>query len=398
MQVKVFVIDVEGRPCLPTRAARARRLLRDGKANVIQVMPFTIQLRRAVEKPVGSFTCSLDDGAKHVGVAIVNEHTMEVVFLGQIDLRQDVSKKILQRAQYRRTRRARKLRYRAIRFNNRKQMTPAPSVRQRKDSIVRWVIDMMKRVNIGKTIVEEGIFDTTPLVAGRLLSNKEFFQHEYESKSFRAKVLYRDRFQCQRCNSVDMLEAHHIKQKKDGGSSRAENGITLCKKCHKELHTGLWGLSFSPKSFKYSAWLMVGKTYLREQLKNLGLSVNVVYGWMTASWRKQIGLEKSHSNDAILMICVCCVPKISSMNWLIKPRRSKIWENNPTKTCIEKNGFRHFDIVESHNRSRGKIIGSIRSLKAKSITLRTSFDDNFAVSYNKTRLLQRPNGLVYLAG
>jgi len=143
---------------------------------------------------------------------------------------------------------------------------------------------------------------------------------------------------------------------------------------------------------------MVGKVYLREQLKDLGLSVGVVYGWMTAFWRKQIGLKKSHSNDAISMVCKDYMPKTASLNWLIKPRRTKIWENHPTKTCTEKNGFRHFDIVRAHNRNRGMIIGSIRSLKAKAITLRTSFDDNFAVSYNKTKLLQRPKGLIYLQG
>ena len=398
MQIKVLVVDAEGKTCLPTRAARARRLLRAGKAKVIQVMPFTIQLKRTIVNPVGSFTCGLDDGAKHVGVAIINEHTKEVVFQGQIDLRQDVSKKILQRAQYRRTRRTRKLRYRARRFSNRKQITPAPSVRQKKDSIVRWLKDMMKRVNIKRVIVEEGMFDTASLIAGYKLFGKEFCQSEYEGKSFRAKVLWRDKFQCQHCGSVDMLQAHHIRQRKDGGSSRVANGITLCQKCHEELHKGLWRLSFKPKSFQYPAWLMVGKTYLREQLKGLGLSVDVCYGWMTASWRKQIGLEKSHSNDAVSMVCKDYMPETASLNWLIKPRRSKVWGNNPTKTCREKDGFRHFDIVRSHNRNRGIIIGSIRSLKATAITLRTSFDDNFAVSYNKTRLLQRPNGLVYLQG
>jgi len=41
------------------------------------------------------------------------------------------------------------------------------------------------------------------------------------------------------------------------------------------------------------------------------------------------------------------------------------------------------------------VIGSIRSLKAKVISLRTRFDNNFQVSYNKTKIIQRPNGLIY---
>jgi hypothetical protein len=114
-QVKVFVVDGEDKPLLPTTPRRARKLLDAKKAKVIQVMPFTIRLNRIVDSPVGSFTVGIDDGAKKSGVAVVNEHTQEVVFSGEIGLRQDVSRKISQRASYRRTRRTRKLRYRARR-------------------------------------------------------------------------------------------------------------------------------------------------------------------------------------------------------------------------------------------------------------------------------------------
>ena len=124
MTPKVFVIDKEGKPCLPTHPARARKLLRNGKAKVIRVVPFTIQLNRVIENPVGSFTVGIDDGAKNVGIAIVNETTREVVFRGTIQLRQDVSLKIKQRAQYRRARRTRKYRHRKARFLNRKHKTP----------------------------------------------------------------------------------------------------------------------------------------------------------------------------------------------------------------------------------------------------------------------------------
>ncbi len=87
---KVFVIDFSGKPLLPTHPARARKLLDSGKATVYQVVPFTIQLNRVVENPVGEFTVGIDDGAKKVGIAVVNEKTQEVVFGGTIKLRQDV--------------------------------------------------------------------------------------------------------------------------------------------------------------------------------------------------------------------------------------------------------------------------------------------------------------------
>jgi hypothetical protein len=41
------------------------------------------------------------------------------------------------------------------------------------------------------------------------------------------------------------------------------------------------------------------------------------------------------------------------------------------------------------------IVGSVRSLKEKSIALRTKFDDNFMVSYKKSRLIQMFDGIIY---
>jgi 5-methylcytosine-specific restriction endonuclease McrA len=277
-------------------------------------------------------------------------------------------------------------------------MTPFPSIRQRKDSIIRWLKDMMKRVYITQAIIEEGLFDTSSMAVGRKLQGIEFQKSEYEGRNWRAKVLWRDKYQCQHCKSKEKLQAHHIRQRRDGGTNRVSNGITLCERCHGDLHRGLWKLALKPKFFQYPMWLMQGKNYLREQVKSLGLELEIVYGWMTAGWRKQIGLEKSHAHDAISMACKSYLPKIHSLCWLIQPRRSKIWENNPTKICMEKNGFRHFDVVKSKHRNRGEVIGSIRSLKAKAITLRTAFDNNFPVVYSKTRLLERPKGLVYLTG
>jgi hypothetical protein len=311
---KVFVVDAKGRPLLPTHPARSRKLLREGKAKVIRVLPFTIQLNRVIENPVGSFTVGIDDGAKHVGVAIVNDKTNEVVFRGQIDLRQDVKRLMEQRRNYRRVRRSRKLRNRQPRFSNRIGCKIAPSIRCRKDSILRWLHDMMKRIKIVKMIVEEVAFNHARYRYGKFFSQVE-----------------------------------------------------------------------------------IGKKYLREQILKMKLCYEATHGYETKARRINLKLSKKHSNDAIAM---CCNdrPEINSPEWFVKPRRTRSWINNPTKTCTEKNGFRHFDIVKASHRTKGTVIGSIRSLKTKAITLRTKWDSNFPVSYSKTRLIERPKGLVYIYG
>ncbi|MCI0487205.1 MAG: RRXRR domain-containing protein [Blastocatellia bacterium] len=309
---KVFVMDAENKPLLPCHPARARKLLDSGKAELIQVLPFSIRLKRKVDNPAGSFKAGIDDGARHVGVAILNDKTNEVVFKGQIDLRQDVKLLMEKRSRYRRVRRYRKTRHRKPRFDNRTGSKLAPSLRCRKDSTLRFIADMQKRLNIISVTIEEVSFN------------------------------------------------------------------------HAKNHYG-----------KHFSQVEVGKLYLRERLAGLGLEVETTRGWITKQYRATMGLSKKHSNDAIAIVACGEEVKVSSKEWLIKPRRSKEWEKNPTKKCSEKEGFRHYDIVKASHRSKGEVMGSIRSLKEKAITIRTTFSDNFAVSYRKTKLLQRPRGLIF---
>jgi len=394
---KVFVIDAAGKQLLPTHPARSRKLLREGRAKVFQVVPFTIQLTRVVDNPAGEFTVGIDDGAKHVGIAVVNEHTEEVVFRGVVRLRQDVTRKMTQRATYRRTRRSRKLRHRPVRFLNRgsKGWIP-PTIRQKKDSVLRVVKDLGRVLHITKAVVEEGQFDISSMAAGRQLVGAEYTQAEYEGRNFRAKVLWRDKYKCQRCSSPDELRAHHIQFRSNGGGNSPSNGITLCEKCHDELHAGLWEITKQPRRFMYPAHLQAGKHYLREELRRLGLAVSSCYGWMTARWRRAIGLGKDHDLDAVAMVCRAYRPTITERAFLIIPRRTKVWEDNPSKKSNERNGFRHWDLVRAKHRTRGIVIGSVQSLKERYLALRTGWDTKFPVAYSKTRLLWRPKGLVYI--
>lgn len=387
----VFVIDMEGVPLLPTNEARARILLKKNKAVVCSVIPFTIQLNRKINNPVGEFKIGIDDGAKEVGISIAHEE--DVIFAGNIKLRQDVSKKMLQRSQYRRTRRSRNLRHREERFLNRgvKGWIP-PSIKQRKDSILRVIDDLKKRINITKCVVEQGQFNTSSMLKGYKLIGKEYQKPEYEGNNWRQKVLWRDKYTCQHCGSQVKLQAHHIIFKSCGGSNTVSNGITLCKECHDSIHAGHWIFDIKPKRFNYPAYLQQGKNYLFNELWKRFSMVKICFGWMTAKSRLRLCLGKDHHCDASAMIGA---KNYKCRVYFVIPRRTKIWEDNPTKTCFEKNGFKHWDIVKSKHSRLGEVIGSVRSLKKTSITLRTKFDDNFPVSYNKSILLWRPSGIVY---
>lgn len=60
-----------------------------------------------------------------------------------------------------------------------------------------------------------------------------------EYSEWRTSVFKRDNFTCQICGQVGgELQAHHIKHWSTNVDERyrISNGVTLCKKCHKELH------------------------------------------------------------------------------------------------------------------------------------------------------------------
>ena len=48
----------------------------------------------------------------------------------------------------------------------------------------------------------------------------------------------RDLFICQICGRAEKAEGHHIIDHQFGGAGIVDNIITLCQKCHKEVHRG----------------------------------------------------------------------------------------------------------------------------------------------------------------
>jgi 5-methylcytosine-specific restriction endonuclease McrA len=61
-----------------------------------------------------------------------------------------------------------------------------------------------------------------------------------DAKSFRLlrhSILKRDRWRCQSCGSRAGLEVHHITPRSKLGHDAAENLITLCWHCHRQIHS-----------------------------------------------------------------------------------------------------------------------------------------------------------------
>ena len=64
-----------------------------------------------------------------------------------------------------------------------------------------------------------------------------------EWQLYRQRIMQIDGDRCVRCGTEWCLIVHHIKSKNNGGSDRADNLITVCRKCHFKLEDMTnWGL------------------------------------------------------------------------------------------------------------------------------------------------------------
>ena len=50
------------------------------------------------------------------------------------------------------------------------------------------------------------------------------------------QVLERDGWRCQLCGSMQNLQVHHLKFRSHSGGDQEQNLITLCAKCHEQMH------------------------------------------------------------------------------------------------------------------------------------------------------------------
>lgn len=108
-------MKADGKPLMPCHPARARELLRKGKAEVVRMVPFTIRLTYTIEHPGLQEVVGVDDGVKYAGVAVVSNG--EVLLKGTLRIRDTVKRLMDLRRGPRRQRRER-LRHRQPRYLN----------------------------------------------------------------------------------------------------------------------------------------------------------------------------------------------------------------------------------------------------------------------------------------
>jgi len=306
---RVFVVDTTKRPLSPCTPARARWMLKQGKAAVWRRYPFTIILKEArPDAIVPSLAVKIDPGSQTSGLAVVNHATGEVVFGAEVTHRgHQVKARLDQRRACRRSRRQRHTRYRPARFDNRRRPDGwlPPSLESRIANSLTWVERIRRSCPVASLSQELVKFDTQ-LMQDAEMSGIAYQQGERAGYEVREYVLEKFQRRCAYCGKTDVpLEIEHLIPKSRGGSNRVSNLALACHACNQKKGNQTaeeWGYPDVQKQakapLKDAAAVNASRWVLYRRLQATGLPVETGSGGVTKYNRSCRGIPKTHWLDA----------------------------------------------------------------------------------------------------
>ncbi len=419
---RVFVLDRCGDPLMPCHPARARRLLKKGRAVVVRLHPFTIRLRDRVGGETQEVGLKVDPGAKTTGLALVREDG-EVLFLAEIEHRGErVRRSMRQRAGYRRRRRSANLRHRKKRFDNRRSGRKLPpSLQSRVDNVASWTERLRRLAPVTSIACEVVRFDT------QALENPEIAGAEYQQGTLagyevRECLLEKWGRTCACCGATDTpLQVDHVRPKARGGSDRVSNLALACRSCnqakgaqpveaflarHPERLRRVLAQAKAPLSA--AAAVNATRRVLFEALKRTGLPVAGASGGRTKFNRTRLGIPKSHALDAA---CVGETPALKGWRQGVLAIRA-MGRGSYARTRVDRSGFpvgylmaeksvrgfRTGDIVRAtvpSGKKRGVHVGRVAVRRTGSFNVQTAQGTVQGISHRHCRVVQRGDGYGY---
>ena len=302
LQPKVFVLSFDGKPIMPTKPSRARKMLESGKAKVIKRIPFTIQLNFECENQIQPINLGIDTGFGNIGFSAITDK--DELVCGTLVLDGKTKERLDERRMYRKGKRARHHWYRKPRFLNRKRKEGwlPPSIQRRYDTHLNLIEKLKKLLPISNIVLEIGKFDIQKIENPEIESIGYLKGNMYDYQNIRSYLMSREKGLCQYCGKDfkgQSSHIHHIKPRHLGGNNRPNNLALLHEKCHKELHEkGLESkLKSNSKDYKHSTFMNVINKRFFTDVPDL----KITFGNVTFVKRNEVGLEKSHFNDAFVI-------------------------------------------------------------------------------------------------
>ncbi len=300
----IFVVNRHGHPLMPTTPRQARLLLQAAKAKIVRHDPFVIQLIFGSSGYKQKIKLGIDSGYTHIGFSAFTER--EELVAGELRLLAGISERISERRMYR-TQRRHHLRYRKPRVDNRRRQKEwlPPSIHHKLTAHSRLIGLLKSILPITKVTIEVANFDIQK-IKDPAIKGKEYQAGEQTGFwNLREYILHRDSHECQNpdCknkNKQKILEVHHLSFWNGDRGDRPSNLITLCIKCHTPKNHqekgALYGWTPKLKSFKPETFMSI----VRWRLVNT-LACEYTYGYLTKLGRRELGLPKSHANDAFVI-------------------------------------------------------------------------------------------------
>ncbi len=421
--MRVFVLNKNKQPCDPCQPARARCLLKQGKAKVYRRYPFTIILTEEIKNAVThNHQLKIDPGAKTTGLAILQDNS--VIWGAELTHRGfQIRDALTSRRQLRRSRRNRKTRYRKPRFLNRKRPEGwlAPSLMSRVHNILTWVKKLIRFCPVTGISQELVRFDTQEMETPEI-SGTEYQQGTLYGYEVREYLLEKWNRKCAYCGAKDtQLEIEHLKPKSKGGSDRVSNLAIACHECNqakgnREIEQFLSGKSDvlkrilvqSKRTLADAAAVNATRWRLHNELKLTGLPVETGSGGQTKYNRCRLNLPKTHCLDAA---CVGEVQSLTIENYqplLIAAKghgTRQICRTDkygfPIRHCsrikIHK-GFQTGDIVKAivtKGKKIGTYVGRVATRKTGSFNISTSNGLVQGISHKYCQQVHKKDGYSY---
>ena len=356
--MRVFVLDKNRHPLDPCHPARARRLLKAGRAAIFRRQPFTIILkdREVANSVVHPHRVKLDPGSRTTGVALLSDDTGTVVWGAEIEHRgAAIHLRMTARSALRHGRRQRHTRYRAPRFRNRhpapcvvcgknarhghktcrvhtgvRPETPAvprrlpPSLESRVATVETWVKRLFRLAPVAAISMELVCFDLQK-VENPEVRGVEYQQGELAGYEVKEYLLLKFDHRCAYCDGLSkepVLEVEHETPRSRGGSDRVSNLAIACHTCNQEKGKRTpeeWAEDLRPSHkaidqvraancgrvraqakapLRDAAAVNSTRWGLWHRLATLGLPVEAGSGGLTKFNRTKLGLPKAHWLDA----------------------------------------------------------------------------------------------------
>ena len=353
--MRVFVKNIKGKSLMPCSPRKARILIKENKAKIIDYKPFTIQLLYATGETIQNVSIGIDTGSKHIGVALTSEN--KILVKGEITLRNDIKSNIDVRKFFRKNRRNRKTRHRKSRFLNRKRYKGwlPPSLQSRIDNTFFWIDKFCSLVQNPELHIEVGKFDVAKMI-NPIIKGEEYQNGDCKGYyNLRYYVFERDEYICQVCKKKNkILHIHHIIYRSKGGTDRVNNLITVCSDCHTDKNHKEGGILYE--------WMINNKKVnqykeppfmnsLRIKIFQKYPNAIITYGSETTPYRKNLGLNKTHYNDAIAISKIKRIKENVSEWFEIKQFRKK---KRSLHEAIPRKGRKNPNITAKRNNKNTK--------------------------------------------